>query len=122
MMNEVIVNMGGKDRILVFGLGSIGEIIDYLDTDLPGLGTKVINNPFKTIPAIVFYAHSYHVRRKKQIVDFSLMDVSQWIEDLDNTYANKQIEEAILVLLDSMRKFVPGLAEAEEVATGPKKK
>lgn len=118
-MNYIEIEIGGKKRGFKFGLGFLGDILEHFDIDVGGFGEMLSKNPFKAIPAIIYFGHAYDVKKKGQIVDFSLLDVDEWVEELEHGYANENIEALLNVLLDSMRKNVPGLKEVEEQ---PKKK
>lgn len=112
-MNKTEINIGGQNRSFIFGLGFLGDILEHFDTDITGLGRMMEKNPYKCIPAIIYFGHAYYLKKKGDAVMFSMMDVDGWIEDMEDTYAHPDIEKLLTVLLDSMRKNVPGMKEVE---------
>ena len=44
-MNSITIEIGGKPRLISFGLKAIGEIIDHDDMGFVGLGHKMM--PFE---------------------------------------------------------------------------
>lgn len=117
-MNYFELEIGGKKRGFRFGLGFLGDILEHFDLDIGGFGNMLSKNPFKAVPAIIFFGHRYEQKKKGIVIDFTLIDVDEWVENLEDGYANEGIELMLQVLLESMRKNVPGLAEVE----GEKKK
>lgn len=118
-MNYIEVEIGGKKRGFTFGLGFLGDILEYFNTDVVGFVRLTESNPFKAVPAILYFAHRYTVRKNGGAVDFELIDVDGWIEELENSYANEKVDTILGVLIESMKKHIPGLAEISEE---PKKK
>ena len=110
-MNRIEIELGGKLRTFIFGLGFLGEILDYLNTDVKGLGQMMEKNPFKTIPAILYFGHKSELETTGRVVDFTFNDVCRWLEELDGSYAHPDIERLLIHMITSMRKNVPGLNE-----------
>lgn len=113
-MNGIEIEIGGRKRKFHYGLWTLGELLTHFDTDIAGFGKILSENPFKAIPAILYYGHLYAVKKDKQVQDFSEFDVYEWIEEKENTYADPDIEQLLNVVLESMKKNVPGLAAAVE--------
>jgi len=110
-MNTIEIELGGKLRTFIFGLGFLGEILDYLNTDVKGLGEMMERNPFKTIPAILYFGHKSELETTKRVVDFTFNDVCRWLEELEGSYSHPDIEKVLAHMITSMRRNVPGLNE-----------
>lgn len=112
-MNYIEIEIGGKKRGFRFGLGFLGNILDHFNMDIAEFGQLMSRNPFKAIPSILYFAHEYEVKRMGDVPDFTIIDFEMWVEDMPNGYADEKVEAALNVLLESMRKNVPGLKQAE---------
>ncbi|HUS89828.1 MAG TPA: hypothetical protein VMW91_10810 [Desulfosporosinus sp.] len=110
-MNRIEIEIGGKLRTFIFGLGFLGEILDYLDTNVEGLGKMMDRNPFKVIPAILYFGHKSELEITGRPVDFTFNDACTWVEEMENSYAHPDIEKVLKHMISSMRKNVPGLDE-----------
>jgi len=76
------VNIGGKDRTISFGLKAISELVDHEDWGFAKLGQKMSTNPLITTPLIVYYGAKNGAERNNEVVDFTVNDVYDWIEEL----------------------------------------
>tara|TARA_R110002020_G_scaffold471625_2_gene698876 strand:- start:1927 stop:2289 length:363 start_codon:yes stop_codon:yes gene_type:complete len=76
------INIGGKDRYISFGLKSISELVDHEDWGFAKLGQKMSSNPLITTPLIVYYGAKNGAERNGDVVDFTLNDVYDWIEEI----------------------------------------
>lgn len=110
-MNTIKLQLGGKERSLRFGLGVLGDIQDHLKIDMAELLSMIQKNPFKLMPVAMYYAAKYEVEKAGKMVDFTLFDVVEWIEELEGGYTNKAIDEAGICLIRSLTKNVPMLKE-----------
>lgn len=117
-MNSIKIEFAGKERGFTFGLYVLGELLEYYDTDIVGFGEKMQKNPFKVIPVVLYQGHAFDLKINKQPVDVTLEDVALWA---DEGYGDGRVDRIIGVLMDSMRKNVPGLAEAMDDKDGKKK-
>lgn len=106
-MNSVQFEIGGKKRKFTFGLGFLGDILHELNINMMELGEMMLSNPYKAVPSILYYSHAYEVKKSGEIVDFTIYDFNEWIEQLDGSYQNKEIDAALSVLLESMKKNIP---------------
>lgn len=108
-MNYLEFKIGDAKRGFRLGLGFIGDILRHYDTDMVGFGDLMVKNPFSATPAILFYAHKQDVIRNGGVVDFKLHDVEDWIESLPNTINNSNIENLLIILMESIKKHLPGV-------------
>ncbi len=106
-MNSITIEIGGRPRLISFGLKAIGEIIDHDDMGFVGLGHKMKNNPLVTTPLIIYYGAKNGVERNGALVDFTLGDVCDWIEDMG--LSNPELIKAINVFSDSLTVFLNDL-------------
>lgn len=113
-MNRIEIEIGGKLRAFRLGLHFLGEILNHFDTDISGLGSLMVTNPYKAVPAIIYFGHAYECKKSGKAIDFTILDCSEWVEELENTYSNEVIHTLTKVLVDSLRKNVPGYKLAEE--------
>lgn len=123
MTNYVETTIGGKKRGFEFGLHCLGELLEFLDTDMQGLGNMLNKNPFRAVPVILYFGHSSYLKIEGKPVDFELSDVSQWVSDLPKGLIDPTIDTILNVYLDSLYKHVPGLKDAQkEIQKNAKKK
>lgn len=117
-MNEIKFNIGGEVRGFKIGLGFLGAIQLHFDTNMMGLGHIMVNNPFATTPAIVYFAHKSYQQSAKKPIDFTITDVEDWLDALPDWREDKNIEQLLTIMLDSIQKYIP---KTKEEDTGEKK-
>ncbi len=127
MSNFIEIEIGGKVRAFRFGLKAIGDMQHDLGLSLIQLGRELIDNPFRVVPSILYHGHKYETQRRKQQVDFTSDDFSEWLEDFDGTYAHPKINDVLQVFVDSTAKYIPkpdqvGEKGLKKVDDKPKKK
>ena len=108
MSNFVEIEIGGKTRAFRFGMEAIGDIQEHLDLDIGGIGRMSIRNPFKIVPVIFFYGHSYETKERGRLVDFTISDFAKWVSEFEGTYAHPEIDGVLKVFFDSVIKYTPG--------------
>lgn len=118
-MNYIEFEIGGKLRGFKFGVGFLGDILEFLDTDIVGLGKSISKNPFKATPAILFFGHKRECERKGVPVTFTLDDVNDWIEELKGGLNNENITQCGIIIVNELRKHLSHLTNEED--TGEKK-
>lgn len=119
MSNFIEIEIGGKIRAFRFGLEVIGDIQEHLDVDVTGLGRLSIKNPFKLVPVIFFYGHSFETKERGRLIDFTISDFAKWISEFDQTYAHPEIDGVLTVFFDAVIKYTPG---AKKIKADLKKK
>ena len=102
-MKKITIEFGGKERDFHFGLGFIGELFQNTDVTLSNMGEKVVLNPFKYMPTIMFYSLQYAERRRGVEPDFTLYDVFDWFEEAKQ----EDIDAFFVALRESLTKDVP---------------
>lgn len=106
-MNRIEFQIGDAKRGFSLGLGFLGRIIAHFDTDLIGFGNLMAKNPFLVTPAILFESHKIDCEINGQPVDFTIHDVSEWVEGLEGTINNGKIENLLIMLMDSINAHLP---------------
>ncbi len=120
-MNSIKFEIGGKEREFILGLGLIGDLLKYHETDFEGLSQLyTTNNIFALGPPTVFYAHKHAVRKAKGVVDFDIYDVEEWIEEIDKGVLNDNIQQLMVLFYETLSNHLGKImADADK---GPKKK
>lgn len=117
-MNSIKIEFAGKERGFTFGLYVLGELLERYDTDIVGLGEKIGKNPFKVIPMIMYEGHKFDLKVNKSPVNVTYEDVAMWA---DEGYGDGRVDQIIGVFMESLKKNVPGLAEAMDSQEDKKK-
>lgn len=120
-MNQKTINIGGKDRVINFGLKAVSEIIDHNDWGFATLGKKMQSNPLTTTPVIIYYGAKNGAEANNILVDFTLNDVYTWIQD--KGLSNPELIGVITAFSDSIVAFINDLkGETTEEPKEAKKK
>ena len=80
MKKELTLKLGGKNRKFTFGLIFIGEVLERLDIDYNELLQKVVKNPFKYAPILMFESLKNSYTIKDKALDFTEKDIIIWLE------------------------------------------
>lgn len=94
MTSYIDIELGGKKRRVYFDIWTIGELLELLETDVVTLIKNASRNPFKYMPLILYYGlkSDYDHQGKKH--DFTLLDVGNWISELEGSLDNPEIVRA----------------------------
>lgn len=104
-MNFLEFEIGGKKRGFLFGLKVIGDCIKHSDQDPAAFMSSITKNRFESVPVILFYAHKYDVEKKGGLIDFSLFDVYDWIEE--EGLMSEKLDDVTRFFLKSLYDNVP---------------
>ncbi len=115
-MNQKTINIGGKDRVINFGLKAVSEIIDHNDWGFGTLGKKMQSNPLSTTPVIIYYGAKNGAEANGLNVDFTLNDVYGWIQD--KGLSNPELIGVITAFSESIVSFINDLRGDEVVEDG----
>jgi len=80
MQKQLVLKIGGKKRTFTFGLLFIGEVLERLDCDYNEMLEKVIKNPFKYAPVLMFESLKNSYKKDKKEIDFTEDNVIEWLE------------------------------------------
>lgn len=105
--------IGGKVRGFRFGLGFLGDILEHFDTDIMGFGELLTKNPYKCVPNVLYYAHQRDCEKKEIPFDVKKSDVIDWIDEIENGVNNKNIVEALRLIVDVVKKHLPKVEGSE---------
>jgi len=122
-MYQKTINIGGKDRVINFGLKAVSQIVDYEDWGFATLAKKLQNNPFVTTPVVIYFGAKNGAEANGITVDFTINDVYNWIDE--KGLSNKDVIEVLQLFSESITSYVADLqgeGEAQEVKSEAKKK
>ena len=106
MQKELILKLGGKERKFTFGLLFIGEVLESLDVDYNTMLNKVMKNPFKYAPILMFESLQNTYRKDKLVYDFTQDDVITWLES-EELFGTDSILEFINVFTGTNENKTP---------------
>ena len=106
-MNYIEFEIGGKLRGFKAGLGFFGDVLDHLKLELHEFGTMLVKNPFKAMPAMLFFMHLHDCNRKGFSTDFTIDDFEDWIEELPSGVSNKNLEKTAVMVIQNATKHLP---------------
>lgn len=106
-MNQVIFEIGGEERGFKLGVGFLGDLLKHYDQDIMGIGHLMVKNPYDMTPTILFFAHKHYCLRQSRIIDFTIYDVQDWIEELKDPMNDPNIENLLKMLVDDIKKYLP---------------
>jgi hypothetical protein len=92
------------------GIGFLGEYQEKHNTTIDEVIKKINENPWKTVPSLMYESALYANRGE---LDFDERDLIDMIDD-DGSYFNKTYFEFLEKFLDCMKKNVPKEDVAEE--------
>ncbi len=121
-MNTIKLTINKREFNFSFGLASLGNLLDELDTDIDSLMRKVVRNPFKYYPLIMFTYAKYGLIKEGKDVDFDVHQFSDWIDSEGAlTDKNKSVVKFTQMFKDSIFKDVP-VEESSNDSESVKKK
>lgn len=116
-MKQIELNLGGEKRTFYFGLGFLGNLLEKENIAINEIDEKLINNPFKWMPLVMYYSLAWGFTRKNENAPFDAFDVTEWIDEvgIDDTV----IIDFFTAFRQSLTKDVP---ESKEVKKKEAKK
>lgn len=127
-MSYIKVEIGGVDRGFKYDNKSTGEILKHLNVSLQGLGKEMVDNPFLTYPAILFFGAKRSAEKSKESFNHELDDVFDWVDDEPEGLLGEKVisiatcfSETIMTLLPkSLQEEVPNEEKVKKSSTGKK--
>lgn len=103
-MRFVKVELGGRERTVRFGLRVIGKMVRHYNNDPGELMMALGKNQFESVPLLFFYGLEYEEEKNGRIPDFTLFDVTEWIEEkgVNNEYIDKALQAFFRTLYDNV--------------------
>lgn len=109
-MKSVILNIGGKDRTFYFSLGFLGNMLEETNTNMIDFDEKRQSNPFKWVPLMMYYSCAWGFIRENKVIDFTLQDMINWIDETDVEILQRFNE----AFINSLVKNVPVISEVKK--------
>lgn len=81
-MKQITLNLGGEERTFYFGLGFLGNLLEKENIGINEIDEKLVNNPFKWMPLIMYYSLVFGYTRKNEFAPFDAFDVAEWIDEI----------------------------------------
>lgn len=106
-MNYTEFKIGGGTRGFRFGLAFLGDILTHFDTDIIGFGEILTKNPYKCVPAVLYYSHLRDCEKKEKPIDFKESDIYDWLDETENGINNENVVGALRMVLDTVKKHLP---------------
>lgn len=119
-MRSVLIEIGGKEREISFGLKTLGDCIRHFGQDPDELVSSLSKNMYESIPVVFYYGMKYAEERNKRIPDFSLDDVFDWLED--EGILGEKVTKVVQAFMGSMYDNVPGMKEVVDAGGEEQKK
>lgn len=89
-----------------FGIGFLGRLLKHLDNDINGVLKEMTDNPFETIPIIMYTSAKYGFDRKGEECNCTVYDFIDFI-DADGGIQAKSVEKFLKAFTDSITEDVP---------------
>ena len=116
-MSKLTLKFSKKEIDFSLGLGFLGEVLEVLDISIGELGEKMVKNPFKFVPAIMFESAKYQAGNEFEFT------MPEFVEFLDNNGGifSPAVQQFQLKLMESFTKDVPSEDQDVEPSDEPKK-
>lgn len=100
------IEFGGKKRLFSFGLGFLGELIEYTGLDISQVLTKLETNPIKYIPEYMYYSNKYACESKGLEFTETIYDFKNHIENEKGIYTSESVKKFCKGFVKSLHKDV----------------
>lgn len=115
-MKQITLNIGGQERTFYFGLGFLGNFIEKSGVSMAEIDNKIVENPFKWIPEIMYHSLAFGFIRKNETLTFDSFDVAEWIDE-DGGFESDNIKAFFEAFKNSLTKDVPAQIESKKKVT-----
>lgn len=112
MNGYIKIDIGGKERGFYFRNKAIGNILAHFNTTITEVGFMIDNNPWRFFPIAFFYALSAFSEKEKEVVDYTIDDIEDWIDDKGGL-KNDDFKKVINVFLVSIGVGLPQEEQTE---------
>lgn len=114
-MKQIELELGGEKRMFYFGLGFLGNLLEKENVGINEIDEKLINNPFKWMPLIMYYSLAFGYTKRNEFVPFDAFDVTEWIDEIgiDDTV----VVDFFTAFRQSLVKDVPVTKEVKKKVT-----
>jgi hypothetical protein len=80
-MKQIELELGGEKRTFYFGLGFLGNLLEKENISIGEIDQKIIDNPFKWMPLIMYYSCAFGYNRKNENPPFDVFDITEWVDE-----------------------------------------
>jgi hypothetical protein len=80
-MKQIELELGGEKRTFYFGLGFLGNLLEKENISIGEIDQKIIDNPFKWMPLIMYYSCAFGYTRKNENPPFDVFDITEWVDE-----------------------------------------
>lgn len=114
-MKQIELEIGGEKRTFYFGLGFLGNLLEKENVSVGEIDEKLVNNPFKWMPLIMYHSLAWGYVKKNERPLFDAFDVQEWLDDvgLDDTV----VIDFFTAFRQSLVKDVPQTKEVKKKVT-----
>ena len=118
-MNKREIEIGGKTRVVRFGLKTIGDCIKHFDNNPEEFISSLVSNPFESVPLLFYYGLKYGEEREGRVPDFDINDVLDWLEE--EGLQTEKVDEVTKAFIRSLYDNVPAIKAAVDADEEVKK-
>lgn len=114
-MKQIELEIGGEKRTFYFGLGFLGNLLEKENVSIADIDEKLVNNPFKWMPLIMYHSLAWGYVKKNERPLFDSFDVAEWLDEvgLDDTV----VIDFFTAFRQSLVKDVPQTKEVKKKVT-----
>jgi hypothetical protein len=80
-MKQIELELGGEKRTFYFGLGFLGNLLEKENISIGEIDQKIIDNPFKWMPLIMYYSCAWGYTRKNEHPPFNVVNIIDWVDE-----------------------------------------
>ena len=80
MEGHLTYKIGDTDRVFFFGNYALEETLNHFDASISDISDLLNKKFFTFMRVFIFHAASYPVLKKNEVLDFSALDVHDWID------------------------------------------
>lgn len=121
-MNEIKLKIGGVEYNFTLGLGFLGDVLENTDLKLEDITTKILDNPFKWIPTIMFYSARSWAELEGKEFTITIKSIIESLSKENGQINCKQSHTFVKELTRSLIKNVPTEEVNDEEVEGDEKK
>jgi len=114
-MKQIELELGGEKRTFHFGLGFLGNLLESEKIAMSEIDAKLIENPFKWIPLIMYYSCAYGYVRNNETVPFNNYNFADWVSELGMD--SETVTSFFQAFTKSLTKDVPQDEDDKKKAT-----
>ena len=122
MNKEIKLKIDGKDYVFTFGLGYLGELLEFTGFPLDELYSKILKNPYKWLPIAMFESAKFSKELEGEEIDFTANSILEGLSKENGAINCDQSFKFMRAFNESMIKNVPVDEEVKDKSKDVKKK